>query len=339
MIATRSACPLIIADDAIPFLKGVLEPWADVRYLPGASIRAEDVQDAEALIIRTRTRCDARLLGTSRVRFIATATIGFDHIDLPWCSTRGIRVATAAGCNARGVLQWVAAVLVGLSRMQGWHPSEKTLGIVGVGHVGSLVQEYAAAWGFRVLCCDPPREALEHGGFLPLEEVARRADLLTFHVPLDDATRHMANAALFRIMKPGAILINSSRGEVVDSKALLTSGLDCVLDVWEHEPHPDPGLLARALFATPHIAGYSEQGKAAATAMSVRAVARAFGFPLGEWYPPAAAAPAPRAIGWPELCSSVGQAFDIAGESLRLKSRPDDFELFRDRYAYRREYF
>ena len=329
----------VVADSAIPFLRGVLEPWAEVRYLPGNAISADDVRDADALVVRTRTRCDEALLGNSRVRLVATATIGFDHIDTAWCATRGIRVATAAGCNARGVLQWVAALLVHLSRTQGWQPADKTLGIVGVGHVGSLVQQYAEAWGFRVLCCDPPREAREHCGFLPLETVAREADVLTFHVPLDAATRHLADARLFRIMKPGAVVVNSSRGEVVDTQALLASGLDCALDVWENEPRLDPRLLGRALVATPHIAGYSEQGKATATALAVRAVAEAFGLPLAGWYPPAVAPSKPRAIGWPELCGSIAGAFDIEAQSRRLKASPADFERMRDDYVYRREYF
>ena len=146
----------IIADSAIPFLQGVLEPWAEVRYLPGSEIAPEEVRDADALLIRTRTRCDERLLGGSRVRLIATATIGFDHIDTAWCAAHGIRVCTAAGCNARGVLQWAGAVLAHPARTQGWQPAGRTLGVVGVGHVGSLVKEYAETWGFRVLCCDPP---------------------------------------------------------------------------------------------------------------------------------------------------------------------------------------
>ena len=258
----------IIADSAIPFLQGVLEPWAEVRYLPGAEITPEEVRDADALLIRTRTRCDERLLGGSRVRLIATATIGFDHIDTAWCAAHGIRVCTAAGCNARGVLQWAGAVLAHLARTQGWQPAGRTLGVVGVGHVGSLVKEYAETWGFRVLCCDPPREERERCGFRPLEEVAREADILTFHTPLDASTRHMAGSRLFGRMKSGAVLINSSRGEVVDGKALLRSGLGWALDVWEHEPNPDPALLENALLATPHIAGYSEQGKANAKRIS-----------------------------------------------------------------------
>lgn len=329
----------IIVDQAIPFLEGVLEPYAEVRRLPGKSITADDVRDADALIIRTRTRCNAALLEGSRVRLIATATIGFDHIDLGWCAAHGIRVTTAAGCNARGVLQWIGAVLVHLSRRQGWKPAERTLGIVGVGHVGSLVQQYAATWGFRVLACDPPREEREHAGFLPLEEVAREADLLTFHTPLDASTCHMADAALFRTMKPGAVVINSSRGEVVDSEALATSGLQWVLDVWEHEPDLDTRLLDRALLATPHIAGYSLQGKANATALSVESVSRFFDLPLKGWYPPQVTPAAPRPISWEELCRTIGTVYDIEAESRRLKARPAEFEAMRDHYSYREEYF
>ncbi|MDE6070895.1 MAG: 4-phosphoerythronate dehydrogenase, partial [Alistipes sp.] len=284
-------------------------------------------------------RCHTRVGAGSRVRIIPTPTLFFHHIDTAWCATRGIRVATAAGCNARGVLQWVAAVLAHLARREGWHPSEKTLGIVGVGHVGSLVKAYAESWGFRVVCCDPPREAQEHCGFLPLHEVARRADLLTFHVPLDDTTRHMADAALLATLKPGATLLNSSRGEVVDGHALLACGRACALDVWEQEPCLDPALLARATLATPHIAGYSEQGKATASAMAVAAVSRVLQLPVADWYPPQAAPPAPRPISWPELCTTIDRAFDIAVQSDLLKAHPADFERMRDEYAYRREYF
>lgn len=329
----------IVIDSAIPYIEGVLEPFAEVVYRPGKAICADDVREADALVIRTRTRCDAQLLEHSRVRMIATATIGFDHIDLPWCAERGIEVATAAGCNARGVLQWIAAVLDFLACREGWHPAQKTLGIVGVGHVGSLVKAYAEAWGFRVVCCDPPREARERCGFLPLEEVARQADLLTFHTPLDDTTRHMGCSALFATMKPHAVVINSSRGEVVDAQALYDSGLSCVLDVWEHEPNLHPGLLERTLLATPHIAGYSQQGKANATAMSVAALARHFDLPLEGWYPPQVEPSAPRPISWQELSDTIRDVYDIEAESRRLKSHPGDFESLRDHYAYRKEYF
>lgn len=329
----------IVADSAIPFLRGVLEPYADVSYLPGSAIVSCDVRDADALVVRTRTRCDAALLAGSRVRFIATATIGFDHIDLEYCRRKGIRVVTAAGCNARGVLQYIGAVLAFLSRTQGWRPGQKTLGVVGVGHVGSLVKAYAGAWGFRVLCCDPPREERERRGFLPLENVAAEADLLTFHTPLDATTRGMVSDDLLFRMKPRAVVINSSRGEVADGDALLRSGHPCVLDVWEHEPQIDQALLNRALLATPHIAGYSAQGKANATAMSVRALAGFFGLPLVEWYPSQVTPGVPRPVSWQELCDTIGGAFDIETQSLGLKTNPGDFERTRDEYRYREEFF
>ena len=328
-----------VVDGDIPFIRGVLEPWAEVCYLPGEAIDRAAVREADALVIRTRTRCNEQLLSGSRVRLIATATIGFDHIDTAFCAASGIAWTTAVGCNARGVLQWVAAALVWLARREGWKPSERTLGVVGVGHVGSLVAEYAAAWGFRVLCCDPPREAREHLGFLPLDEVVRHSDLLTFHTPLDDTTRHLVDARLLRLMPPGAVLINASRGEVVDTGALLASGCPCILDVWEHEPHPDPALLERALLATPHVAGYSRQGKANATAMSVAALARRFGLPLEGWYPAGVAPSQPRPIGWEELCATIDRSCDLAAETHRLRSDPASFEAQRNGYAYREEYF
>ena len=329
----------IVIDKAIPFVRGVFEAWADVVYLSGTAIGPADVRDADALIVRTRTRCDERLLGGSRVRLVATATIGFDHIDTAWCAAHGIEVATAAGCNARGVLQWVAAALVRLARMQGWRPAERTLGVVGVGHVGSLVAEYAAAWGFRVLCCDPPREARERVGFLPLTTLAREADVLTLHVPLDAATRHMVDRELLRQLRPQAVVLNSSRGEVVDTGALVESGHPYMLDVWENEPHIDPALLARAWAATPHVAGYSEQGKANAAALSVGAVARRFGLPLAGWYPPQVARSVPRAISWEELCATIDDYCDLESETRRLQAQPENFELLRDEYVYRKEYF
>ena len=330
----------IVIDNAIPYISGVLEPYATVVYRPAAEISHEDAVDADMLIIRTRTRCDRHLLEGSRVRLIATATIGFDHIDLDYCRRRQIGVATAAGCNARGVLQWIAAVLHHLSQRDGWHPAEKTLGVVGAGHVGELVRRYAASWGFRVLTCDPPRAAREGGGdFVPLEEVARHCDLVTFHTPLDATTRRMADEALLRQLKPKAVVINSSRGEVVDGDALLRSGRPYILDVWEHEPDLDPPLLRNALLATPHIAGYSAQGKANATALSVRTISRYFGLPLGEWYPSNIAPSRPRAISWQELCDTIDDRFDIAAESRRLKENPEKFETIRNEYRYREEYF
>lgn len=329
----------IVADSAIPFLDGVLDPWADMTRIPGKEITHEDVKDADVLIVRTRTRCDAALLGGTKVKFVATATIGFDHIDLEWCRNNGVGVSTSAGCNARGVLQWVAAVLHHLSVADGWRPGEKTLGIVGVGHVGSLVKEYAERWGFRVLCCDPPREEREGLGFLPLEELAPQVDFLTFHTPFDATTRHLGNAALFATMKPGAVVMNSSRGAVVDGEALLASGLDAVLDVWEHEPDIDVRLLEKVRLATSHIAGYSIQGKAHATELALKAVCEHFLLPLKTWYPAGVPCSDIRPISWEEMSRTIGDYYDIEAESRYLKSHKSEFERIRDNYAYREEYF
>lgn len=329
----------IVIDSAIPYIQGVLEPFADVRYIKGTAISHYDVRDADALVIRTRTHCNAALLDNSQVSFIATATIGFDHIDLDYCHRHNITVTTAAGCNARGVLQWVSAVLAYLSEREGWCPRQKTLGIVGVGHVGSLVKEYAESWGFRVVCCDPPREEREHCGFIPLAELARQSDIITFHTPLDDTTRHIADAKLFSLLPHGATLLNSSRGEVVDTQALAASGLQYVLDVWEQEPDLDPQVLQKALLATPHIAGYSAQGKANASSMAVEALARHFALPLTGWYPQSVHPSVARDISWEQMCSTIGTAFDIETESNYLKSHSSDFEQIRNTYLLREELY
>jgi erythronate-4-phosphate dehydrogenase len=352
------------------------------------------VRDATALLVRTRTRCDAALLDGSAVRFIGSATIGCDHIDMEWCAAHGITVAVAAGSNARGVLQWVAAALGWLashpsvktdgndlaevSSHRGLKPSETTLGVVGVGHVGSLVARYAAAWGFRVMCSDPPRERAEglgaKEGFYPLSAVVAECDIITFHVPLTlegaDATRHLVNSDLVRAMKPSAVIINSSRGGVIEDAAL--TGRNYILDVWNGEPDIDRGVLERALLATPHIAGYSVQGKAAATAAIVDALARHFNYERSEVITEGAPAvlrssaqekatevitsyeratqnaerrevitsdEQNKIISWEEMLRTMPAYFDIAAESAALKAAPEKFEQMRNTYKYRTEYF
>ncbi len=328
----------IVIDKAIPFIQGVFEPYAKVEYVDGKSFTPIIVADADALIIRTRTKCNSLLLSGSRVRFIATATIGFDHIDLEYCKERNIAVSTSAGCNARAVLQWVAATLAHLSQSEGWSPASKMLGVVGVGNVGSLVARYATLWGFRVVCCDPPRFASEGGNFKTLEEVAAEADIITFHTPLNPTTHHMVNVELLSKMKADAIIINSSRGEVVDGNAVKMSGHKYILDVWENEPNLDLELLERAELATSHIAGYSLQGKANATQIAVRATAKALSLPLENWV---GATPrvTPRDIEWAEMCNAISSYMDISTESNYLKSNVEQFEQIRDNYPYRTEFF
>ena len=329
----------VIIDSAIPFIRGVVEPWAEVVYCSGTAINRDVVRDADALVVRTRTHCNRELLEGSAVRFIATATIGRDHIDEAYCKSAGIEVASAAGCNARGVLQWVAATLKHIVKQEGKTPSDYTLGVVGVGNVGKLVVEHARHWGFRVLMCDPPRYEREGGDFLPIEDVARQADILTLHTPLDDTTRHIVDTKLLSEMPHDAIVINASRGGVVDNMAVANSSHRYAFDVWESEPHIDPKTLQQAMLATPHIAGYSLQGKANATSMSVNALARHFNLPLTEWRPAEVLPTTPRLLSWEDMCATIERYCDIVSETETLKRSPKHFESLRNDYRYREEYF
>lgn len=328
-----------IIDSAIPYLRGVLEPYAEVIYREGSRFERSEVRDADLLIVRTRTRCNRELLEGSRVKLIATATIGFDHIDLEYCQSNNIKVVTAQGCNAAGVLQWVAAALAMLSQEDGWHPSERTLGIVGVGNVGSLVERYARSWGFRVLRCDPPRAEREGGDFLSVEEVVAGSDIVTFHTPLDSQTHHLIDKKLLSLLRLDAVLINASRGEVASTEALLEAPQRLMLDVWEEEPNISAALLGKALVATPHIAGYSAQGKANASAAVVEAAARFFSLPIYGWYP-SEVKPVERCeIGWEQMRDSIVRYCDLKAQTRVLKSSPSEFEQMRNGYAYREEYF
>ena len=329
----------VIIDSAIPFIRGVVEPWAEVVYCSGSKINSEVVRDADALVVRTRTLCNRELLEGSRVRFIATATIGRDHIDEAYCQSAGIEVASAAGCNARGVLQWVSAALAHLLATDGKHPEECVLGVVGVGNVGSLVVKYAEEWGFRVMKCDPPRQAREGGDYTSIEDIAKHADIITLHTPLDATTHHLVNDKLLSMMQPDAVIINASRGGVVDNKAVTQSSHRYMFDVWEGEPQLDETVLHRAMLATPHIAGYSQQGKANATAMVINALARHFSLPLTDWRPTDVTATTPKQISWNAMCATIEDYFSIEEESHTLKSSPELFESLRNNYNYREEYF
>ena len=351
----------IVIDRDIPYIKGVLEPYATVSYIEGSNITPDDVSDADALIVRTRTRCDRSLLDGSSVRIIATATIGYDHIDTDYCRETGIDVVTSSGCNARGVLQWMAATLSYASQTYGWTPCGKRIGIVGVGNVGSLVAAYAKSWGFDILCCDPPRQRLAesdetrtaHGlytpdEFVPFDRIVSECDIVTFHTPHTktgkDATFHLASPDFFGSIKPGALVINCARGAITDTAAMLSAMESrqcvCCIDTWENEPDIDYALLQKALVTTPHIAGYSAQGKANATSMVVTAIAKKFGLPLEGWYP-AKDVPrvTPRPISWDDMAKTIKQHCDIEQESRTLKEKPGDFERLRNDYAYRPEYF
>ena len=351
---------LILADSKIPFLRGILEPYADVRYLDPREITPESVRDADALIIRTRTKCDAALLEHSRVAVIATATIGTDHIDLDWCGRRGIVCRNAAGCNAASVAQHMTSALLRMSIRHGVELRGKTLGVIGCGHVGTKVAAAAYALGMNVLVNDPPRARREGpSGFVTLETIQREADFVTFHVPLThegpDRTEHLANEAFFRGLKKKPFFFNTSRGDVVDEAALkeaIVSGRisGAVLDVWHAEPDIDRELLSLVDYATPHIAGYSADGKANGTAMAVEAVAQGLHILEPDSIPRIRAdilakVPAPEK---PIIALDTGSAnpladavfasYDVAEDDAALRAAPEDFEALRGSYRVRHEF-
>jgi len=346
----------IVIDKKIPFIDGVLEKYGDVVYLEGREITRDDVRNADALIIRTRTKCNRALLEGTTVRFIASATIGFDHIDTTYCEANNIFWTNAAGCNSSSVQHYIAAALFHLAEEFQFELAQRTIGIVGVGNVGSKVENLCRALGMRVLLNDPPRERREGSkNFVSLKTVIGQSDIVTFHVPLNpdgvDKTFHMVNAGLLSRFRKNQILINSSRGEVVEGSALKATLrnkmiADCVLDVWEHEPDIDRELLGLAEIATPHIAGYSADGKANGTAMSVQAFSRFFGLDLHAWYPEKVPLPAMTTLEvecgnlsvQSVLAGLVKRTYDILADDARLRLSPETFEKQRGAYPLRREF-
>ena len=276
----------IVADENIPFVEAVLGPLGQVVCVPGRSMTAAILGDADALLVRSVTQVGPALLDGTAVRFVGTATIGTDHIDQAYLSERGIRFADAAGSNANSVAEYVLAALLKLAQRRGYRLAGKTLGIIGVGNIGSKIEQYAPLLGMQVLPNDPPLQRLTGDGrFVSLDE-ALAADIVTLHVPLTregaDATHHLINEQTLGQLGPETVLINASRGAVVDNqaiKAVLERGGigDAVLDVWENEPNLDIDLLGLAALATPHIAGYSLDGKVNGTLMLHEALCRFVG--------------------------------------------------------------
>ena len=347
----------IVIDDKIPFIKGVFEPYAEVVYLPGAMITHNEVAEADALIVRTRTQCNEDLLKDSPVKFIATATIGYDHIDTRWCDANGIVWTNAPGCNSGSVYQYIASVLATLSTHFGFMFEDLTLGVVGAGNVGSKVAKLGKSLGMEVLMNDPPRAKKEGPAqFVPLDEILSMSDIITLHVPLNCSgayhTYHLFDEDTFKCLPRRTILINSSRGEVIENRALknvLKNGRigAAVLDVWENEPDINLELLHLLNIATPHIAGYSADGKANGTSMSVQALSRFFGLPLTDWQP--ADVPAPEQPLRFELdcrgkslqqclCEAIWHTYAVNDDDGLLRASPDTFENQRGEYPVRREF-
>ena len=331
----------IVVDKNIPYLAGRLEPVCDtVVYASATDTDTALVADADALVTRTRTHCDASLLDGSRVQLIASATIGTDHIDLDYCRRHGIAVANAPGCNAPAVAQWV------LSTVALWSVKEApgrrlSIGVVGVGHVGSIVARWAERVGMNVLLCDPPRQRREGGDqWCTLDDIAHECDIITVHTPLTrdgiDATYHMIGEEFMKklpVDRP-VLLMNAARGAVADTAALVGApeNVSLAIDCWENEPKIDRQLLKRAFVATPHIAGYSIEGKQRGTAMALAAVNRHFGLnaELPQVKAPAQGADIDSLV-------QVLESYDPMGDTHALKSRPAAFERLRNNYSLRHE--
>ena len=408
----------IIADEAIPYLKGIFENECEVEYYPGSEITPQRVKDADALIVRTRTKCNAQLLEGSKVKVIASATIGTDHIDRAWCQSHNIALFNAPGCNSGGVLQYfLTALFKCLSTRELWQKflnyapdatgaessaaggaagaaegvaagsvagvdgtpdgaataagdsavesAPFTVGVIGVGNVGSKVAAACEGLGFEVLRNDPPKERQQtlayNSGYLrivdfkdyySLDYLLENSDVVTLHVPLDETTRGMADANFFARMKPGAIFINSSRGEVVDEAALLANLhklAAVVLDVWVGEPNINKELLQSAFIATPHIAGYSAEGKIKGTQMAVEAIRRYMrdnGLTASTCSAAAGTCTIPEEQPIPvdfrgknidEISQMLERIFPIQELSDSLKANPHTFEEMRNNYNYRHE--
>lgn len=374
----------VIVDDKIPYIKGQIEQLVDeVLYLSGAKIAADDVRDADILIIRTRTICNQELLEGSRVRLIVTATIGFDHLDTKYLELVGIEWHNCPGCNATSVAQYVRNSLYLLQREKGVSLKDSTLGIIGVGNVGTQVLKACQPLVKRVLLNDPPREERERVllndppreerervqqgneaddqptavrlSFCSLEQLKEQCDIITIHTPLVRDGKwpslHLVNEALLKGLKKKPMLINCGRGEVVDNEALLKA-LDegwvseAIIDTWEREPQISRALLNKVYIGTPHIAGYSADGKANGTRMSLRHVAQWLerqGDSTAMIRCDALEVKAPSVIGTfqpsDDAVELTLQLYDPRQDSHRLKNQPDGFEKQRGDYPLRREFF
>ncbi|WP_024644175.1 4-phosphoerythronate dehydrogenase PdxB [Pseudomonas syringae] len=278
----------IVADENIPLLDAFFADFGDIRRLPGRSIDRAAVADADILLVRSVTPVTRELLEGSPVRFVGTCTIGTDHLDLAYFQEAGIQCSSAPGCNARGVVDYVLGSLLTLAEIEGVDLRQRTYGVVGAGQVGGRLVTVLKALGWNVLVCDPPRESAEGEGFVSLDEIIQRCDVISLHTPLtrtgDVPTWHLFDEARLRQLRQGAWLLNASRGAVVDNAALHDVLLDredlqAVLDVWEGEPQVNTALADLCVIGTPHIAGYSLDGRQRGTAQIYQALCAFLGQP------------------------------------------------------------
>ena len=329
----------IIIDVNIPYIRGAFDNVADVIYLPAKEITHDIAMEADALIVRTRTRCDANLLEGTHVKIVATATIGIDHIDTDYCDRHNIKWTNAPGCNAESVAQWVGSALAVWAKKQGCSLVGKKIGIVGHGHVGIQVEQLARRLGMKVILNDPPKALNNPEMYVDLLTIARECDVVTFHTPLttegEFATKGLANEKFFSNIRKETFIINTARGGIVDEMALLASECECAIDCWDGEPKINDELRTKALIATPHIAGYSADGKHNASQQVIAAVAKALNITpcsiegLPEWKSTNTKDE--------ELRNLLLDNYNINNDSDALKAEPEKFEWFRSNYPVRRE--
>lgn len=356
---------LIVADENIPLLESFFGDIGTIRRVSGRTVSPEDVNDADILLVRSVTRVNEALLKDSRVRYVGTSTIGTDHVDLPWLESRGIAFSAAPGCNANSVAEYVLSVLSLYAEQQGLDDWETlSVGIVGAGNVGSELARKLDKLGFTVRLCDPPRQALEGDDnevFCSLDE-ALECDVITLHTPLTRESAHptfnMMDADKLARLTAGQLLINTSRGEVIESAALLErlqapNAPTVVLDVWEQEPRVNPQLVDRVWLATPHIAGYSLEGKVQGTEMVYQSLCRFLGLPArkkaGQYLPE----PALSKLCFTSAAEEMGagniamrSCYDPRRDDARLRltmdlpveERGTAFDRLRKNYPVRREF-
>lgn len=340
----------IVIDKSIPFVEGLFEQYAEVLYREGPEITREDIIDADALLIRTRTRCNAALLEGTKVKIIATTTVATDNIDAEYCKNHGIFVKNAAGCNAGGVTNYVFSALYGTAAKKSIPLTGATIGIIGLGSVGHRVEDMGRALGFKTLRYDPHKAAIEwYTQFCTLDKLLKESDIVTLHIPLNESTKGMADKGFFGKMKDGAIFINTAHGDIVVEDDLIAAAPRLgaiIIDTWSHEPTINTALMNRADIATPHIAGYSLQSKQIGTTLAVRAIARFMNITDLYNFVARTEIMEYQAIKLDVLDKSQGQIaaimqynYPIFTDDFMFRMNPTKFEELRTNYSYRREFF
>jgi erythronate-4-phosphate dehydrogenase len=353
----------IVADENIPFVAECFSSVGEVKTIPGREITPGVIADADVLLVRSITPVDSDLLAGSKVRFVGTATIGFDHIDIEYLLRNNIGFASAPGSNANSAAEYVIAALLSIANRHSIDLEGKSIGIIGVGNVGGRVAKKVSALGMKTYLNDPPlQRQTGDSKYLPIEELFN-CDFLTLHTPLtfegEDKTFHLTDETFFKSLKKGCIFINASRGGVVDSSALkaaIEESRLCatVLDVWENEPNIDVALLEMVDIGTPHIAGYSLDGKIAGMIMIYKATCEYFELDVKydiDSFLPVPAIPELKintqsVSGQDALLKVVEKIYDIKADDVRLrrmleesvKERGKYFDSLRRNYPVRREF-